>query len=396
MPYLLLDTYADWQGLLPLTYFHPIGRVRAGAVRWQQAWQQALNEPPVWVARDYLRTLYPADFTPGTWTVVRSSALPTETLVQALRALPEGARLTDPEGRTVAVHTYLEHLPDDLDRLPFQETRHISDITYLARPWKWIQHLPALLLQWLPEGPWQQVRPQSVFLQGDALFVHPDAEIEPCFIDTRKGPGYVDAHAHIMQGAMIQGPAYIGPHSQVKMGAKIYGPVALGEWVKVGGEVSHTIIQAYSNKAHDGFLGHAYIGEWVNIGADTNNSNLKNTYGPVKMWDYTQQRFVNTGMQFLGLVMGDHAKAGINTMFNTGTVVGVSANVFGAGFPRTFIPSFAWGGASGFSTYQVDRALDAARRMMARRQVNLTPEYEQVFRHVFELSSPERWWEKRK
>ena len=180
------------------------------------------------------------------------------------------------------------------------------------------------------------------------------------------------------------------------MGAKIYGPVALGEWVKVGGEVSHTIIQAYSNKAHDGFLGHAYIGEWVNIGADTNNSNLKNTYGPVKMWDYTQQRFVNTGMQFLGLVMGDHAKAGINTMFNTGTVVGVSANVFGAGFPRTFIPSFAWGGASGFSTYQVDRALDAARRMMARRQVNLTPEYEQVFRHVFELSSPERWWEKRK
>ncbi|NPA35131.1 MAG: glucose-1-phosphate thymidylyltransferase [Chlorobi bacterium] len=381
--YVLTDE--DWKRLLPLTYFRPISFLRVGVYTIKELWEQALGTQVGILPIDLHKELFGSANVDEQTILIDSRVVPTEKVFEAIRGLKQNEQLVSKDGIVVA--KWGEPTT----------TKEIDEALIIRHPADLIRYLPELITL----GNWKDsFKPleqtdlcPTIFGSVDNIYVGENVRIDPCFIDTSSGPVIIDDHAHIMQGAMISGPVYIGPHSVIKMGAKIYGPVALGPYCKVGGEVSHTIFQGYSNKAHDGFIGHAFISEWVNIGADTNNSNLKNTYGPVKMWDYVEKRFVDTGMQFLGLVMGDHAKAGINTMFNTGTVVGVSANVFGAGFPRTFIPSFAWGGAQGFTTYNVDRALDTARRMMARRKVDLTPEYEQLFRKVFELSQWERWWE---
>jgi UDP-N-acetylglucosamine diphosphorylase/glucosamine-1-phosphate N-acetyltransferase len=177
------------------------------------------------------------------------------------------------------------------------------------------------------------------------------------------------------------------------MGAKVYGATTLGPYCKVGGEVHNSVFTGYSNKAHDGYLGDAVIGEWCNLGADTNNSNLKNNYDKVKVWDYSRNRFVNTGLQFCGLIMGDHSKCAINTMFNTGTVVGVSANIFGAGFPRNFIPSFSWGGSAGYMVYKINKALETAEIVMARRNIELSDADRQILTHVYQVTENYRkYW----
>jgi UDP-N-acetylglucosamine diphosphorylase/glucosamine-1-phosphate N-acetyltransferase len=189
-----------------------------------------------------------------------------------------------------------------------------------------------------------------------------------------------------MEGSMIRGPFSIGEHSTVKMGAKIYGPTTIGPHCKVGGEINNSVFFAYSNKAHDGFMGNSVIGEWCNIGADTNTSNLKNTYENVKLWNYADQTFVETGLQFCGLIMGDHSKCGINTMFNTGTVVGINVNLFGAGYQRNFIPSFSWGGPSGMKSYHIDRAVSVAKKVFQRRGIEYSQVEEDILRDIFDLT----------
>jgi UDP-N-acetylglucosamine diphosphorylase/glucosamine-1-phosphate N-acetyltransferase len=188
-----------------------------------------------------------------------------------------------------------------------------------------------------------------------------------------------------MEGSMIRGPFSLGDHAVIKMGAKMYGPTTIGPHCKVGGEVNNSVFFGYSNKAHDGFIGNSVIGEWCNIGADTNTSNLKNTYDYVKLWNYADQTFVETGQQFCGLIMGDHSKCGINTMFNTGTVVGISANIFGSGYQRNFIPGFVWGGVSGYRQYQIDRAVETARSVYKRRGLEFDATEEQILRDAFQL-----------
>jgi UDP-N-acetylglucosamine diphosphorylase/glucosamine-1-phosphate N-acetyltransferase len=196
-----------------------------------------------------------------------------------------------------------------------------------------------------------------------------------------------------MEGSFIRGSFALGEYATIKMGAKIYSGTTVGPHCKVGGEVNNTVFQAYSNKGHDGFIGNSVVGEWCNIGADTNISNLKNNYAPVKLWSYTDQRFRATGLQFCGLILGDHSKCGINTMFNTGTVVGVSANIFGANFPRNFIPSFSWGGAAGMKTFTINKALETAEAMMSRRGVVLSDIDKAIMTHVFEQDASFRSWE---
>ena len=177
------------------------------------------------------------------------------------------------------------------------------------------------------------------------------------------------------------------------MGTKVYSGTTVGPHSKVGGEINNSVIQGYSNKGHDGFLGNSVIGEWCNLGADTNNSNLKNNYDDVKLWDYSADRFTKTGLQFCGLIMGDHSKCGINTMFNTGTVIGVSANIFGSGFPRNFVPSFAWGGNAGFTTYKIDKALTTGRLVMQRRKIELDQVEEDILTHIYNTTAQYRNWE---
>ncbi|MBO7653114.1 MAG: GlmU family protein [Bacteroidales bacterium] len=216
------------------------------------------------------------------------------------------------------------------------------------------------------------------------VFVEEGCSIECATLNTNDGPIYIGANAEVMEGANIRGPFALCEHGVLKMGAKMYGDTTVGPWCKVGGELSNVVFFGYSNKAHDGFLGNSVVGEWCNFGADSNNSNLKNNYAEVKLWNYDTQKFENTGLQFCGLIFGDHSKCGINTMFNTGTVVGVSANIFGAGFPSKYVPSFSWGGASGFTEYKLDTAFEVMTRVMARRHIEFTEIDKDIMRHIHE------------
>ena len=227
---------------------------------------------------------------------------------------------------------------------------------------------------------------QSNTLIGDKIFIEKGAKVSCSILNTENGPIYIGKDAEIMEGSLVRGPFAMLNNSVLKMGSKIYGATTLGPFCKVGGEVSNAVFFGYSSKAHDGFLGNSVIGEWCNLGADTNNSNLKNDYAEVKLWNYETESFKNTDLQFCGLIMGDHTKCGINTMFNTGTVVGVSANIFGSGFPRSFIPSFSWGGASGFSVYKLAKVFDVVEKVFARRKLKFDKVEKDILSHVYDMT----------
>jgi UDP-N-acetylglucosamine diphosphorylase/glucosamine-1-phosphate N-acetyltransferase len=221
---------------------------------------------------------------------------------------------------------------------------------------------------------------------GKHIFIEKGAKISCSILNAENGPIYIGKNTEIMEGAIIRGPFAMGENAVLKMGAKIYGPTTLGPHCKVGGEVNNSVFFGYSSKAHDGFLGNSVIGEWCNLGADTNNSNLKNNYAEVKLWNYEIERFKNTGLQFCGLIMGDHSKCGINTMFNTGTVIGVSANIFGSGFPRNFVPSFSWGGASGFQVYKLHKVFEVASKVFERRNLDFDENEQNILSEVYDMT----------
>jgi UDP-N-acetylglucosamine diphosphorylase/glucosamine-1-phosphate N-acetyltransferase len=231
-------------------------------------------------------------------------------------------------------------------------------------------------------------------LNPERIFIEEGASVLFSILNASTGSIYIGKDAEVMEGSKIRGPFALCEHAGLKMDAKIYGATTVGPYCKVGGEVNNSVFFAYSNKGHDGFVGNAVIGEWCNLGADTNNSNLKNTYEEVKLWNYTSERFDKTGLTFCGLMMADHAKSGINTMFNTGTVVGVGSNIFGSGFPRNFVPDFSWGGASGFETFQIKKMFQVAEAMCKRRNVEFTETDKEIILHVFEQTRKFRFWEK--
>jgi UDP-N-acetylglucosamine diphosphorylase/glucosamine-1-phosphate N-acetyltransferase len=223
---------------------------------------------------------------------------------------------------------------------------------------------------------------------GGHLFIEEGAKLYPgCIVNAQTGPVYIGRDAEVMEGAILRGPIAVCEHAVIKMGAKIYGATTIGPGCKVGGEINNAVFFANSNKAHDGFVGNAVIGEWCNLGADTNCSNLKNNYDEVKVWSEAEDKNVSTGLTFCGLLMADHSKCGINTMFNTGTVVGVSCNIFGGGFPDKYITSFSWGG-DGLTTYAFDKAMETANRMMGRRNKQLSKAEIEMYRHIFHLRKP--------
>ena len=237
----------------------------------------------------------------------------------------------------------------------------------------------------ITKGRDSQIISESInIINPDQVFIEEGAKLEFVTLNASSGPIYIGKDTEIMEGSNIRGPFALCEYATVKLGAKIYGPTTIGPHCKVGGEVNNSVLFGYSNKGHDGFLGNSVLGEWCNLGADTNNSNLKNNYAEVRLWDYNTEGFAKTGLQFCGLMMGDHSKCGINTMFNTGTVVGVSANIFGSGFPRNFIPSFSWGGNGGFTTYLTKKAFEVANIVMARRDIEFTEQDAAILEHVFE------------
>jgi UDP-N-acetylglucosamine diphosphorylase/glucosamine-1-phosphate N-acetyltransferase len=287
---------------------------------------------------------------------------------------------------------------EDIDQLHVYD---IEDTPFLKidHPWDIFTQNAAALeedFQLLTQGRESQPISDSNRIVGDPsrIFLEEGAVVEGASLNVIDGPIYVGKNAEIMEGSLIRGGLALGDHAQVKMGARLYGSNTFGPWTRVGGEVNNSVIQGYSNKAHDGYLGNSVIGEWCNIGAATNTSNLKNTYEEVRIWNYPAGQFLPSGIKFCGVIMGDHAKIGINSMLNTGTVIGVGANIFGAGFPRAFVPSFSWGGAAGFTTFQLDKAFETAEAMMQRRGKEFDISERLILLRTFEDSSKYRNWEK--
>jgi len=356
-----------------------------------ERYERILGEEVGYLAIDYLQSKFKTP-SADSYIVIDSSAFPTSDFLTAVNLLTINEGIVDATtNRLIAAHILQADLNEDFTN---KINKHISlEIeNYLGEKWDIFSHLDYGIrfdYALLTSGRNSHEIHNSNIVIGNELFVEEGAKLFASVINTSTGPVYIGKDAEIMEGSVIRGPFAIGEHSALKLGTKIYGPTVLGPECKVGGEVNNSVFTAYSSKAHDGFLGNSVVGEWCNIGADSNNSNLKNNYENVKLWSIENKTFEQTGLQFCGLFLGDHSKCGINTMFNTGTVVGVSSNIFGAGFPRNFISSFSWGGASGFTTYQFDKAIQTADKVLARRKLSLSDEDLEILQHVFELSRQE-------
>lgn len=386
MNYILFDGPAR-DALLPFTYTRPVADIRIGILTIREKWENQLGNTTSTVTEDYLATKYPMVELEEN-VMINSSYLPTDDLVNLVKALEEKQALycgddlvaffTKDTQEEVDFETYNSITYSDLDAFT---VKHTWDI--FSKNGRAIEEDFDLITK----DRKSEAIPETVHcVNKDRIFLEPGAKIEIGVLNATNGPIYLGKDSEVMEGSIIRGPFALGEHSQVKMGAKIYGPTSTGPYCKIGGEVNNSVFFGYSNKGHDGFLGNAVLGEWCNLGADTNNSNLKNNYAPVKLWSYETENFAQTGLQFCGLIMGDHSKCGINTMFNTGTVVGVASNIFGSGFPPNFIPSFSWGGAGGFVTHLPKKAFETAQIAMSRRKVPLTDDDIAILNHVFEES----------
>ena len=381
-----LESEGAWQKLLPLTYTRPVADLRVGILKIQEKWSKRLDADTYsYSSQDYLSELFQQESSDSA-VEINANVLPDAELVRSVANLKpgrslrsgdlliakvgDGARVTEFEGEVSTVI-----YPWDIFRLAKQEIERDYDL--------------------ITEGRTSQpISDPHTRVYGKRIFLEEGATTKAAILNSEDGAIYLGKNSEVKEGAIICGSFALGEQSVVNLGAKMRGDSSIGPYCKVGGEIFNSCFQAYANKGHEGFLGNSVIGERCNIGADTNNSNLKNNYAQVKMWDFDSQKFKDTGLQFCGLVMGDHSKCGINTMFNTGTTVGVSANIFGSGFPRTIIPSFAWGGATGFGTYNVKKAKETADLVFQRRNKSLTPEDQKLLDHVFELTADQRVWEK--
>lgn len=388
------------ENLLPLTFTRPVADLRIGILSISEKWEKWLDAKVSYITQDYLTKKYPINISEDNF-VINGAALPSEWLCRLVEQLEFNEALLQ-DGELIAARLneeQFDHLIHDeeieeLQGFDVEETPFIK-ITNLwelfTRNGQAIAEDYDLLTK---ERESQPISPTNRVLGVENIFIEQGAVVECAILNAQEGPIYIGKNARVMEGAIIRGPFALCDHATVKMGAKIYGATTVGPHSKVGGEVSNSILTSYSNKGHDGYLGNSILGSWCNIGADTNVSNLKNNYAEVKLWNYEAERFLPTGQQFCGIIMGDHSKCGINTMFNTGTVVGVSANIFGAGFPRNFIPSFSWGGANGYSTYTVPKAFETAERVMKRRDIDLEELDKAILQHIFQQSSAHRRWDK--
>ncbi|TFF33261.1 GlmU family protein [Mucilaginibacter psychrotolerans] len=379
--------------LLPLTFTRPVADLRIGILTIAEKWGKYLQLDYSFHTEKYLQGKFPmvAD---SDNLFINGSVCPDAELVAIISELQTGeaialddvllaVRLKMAEAKSFLPEVYL---PGAL-----KYDREVTRIVYPEHIFKKNDDELRKDFALLTDGRSSATLSSTNTIIGDAFFAEEGASAECCTFSTLNGPIYLSANTEIWEGTNIRGPFAICEHSQLKMGTKIYGATTIGPYCRIGGEVNNAVVWGYSNKGHEGYLGNAVIGEWCNLGADTNNSNLKNNYSEVKLWDYTSQSYRDTGLQFCGLIMADHAKSGINTMFNTGTIVGVNANVFDAGYPPKHIPDFSWGGANGFEEYAYDKMMETTARVFARREHRSFDEIEQaILTEVFELTKPYR------
>lgn len=389
MNYILFDDISRYN-LLPLTFTRPVSEIRLGITTLTQKWNLFLDTTTSFLTSDYLSMKYRCVVEEDN-ILINGSVVPTKELIDIILALHPGEILMNYDIQ-LAVRLNSDQLRDFkagnvtsfkiiMTNLPFEKINYPWDIFQMNE--KAIREDFKLITNGRKSA---IISNTNRVIGTENVFAEEGSTVECAILNGSTGPIYIGKDAEIMEGAMIRGPFAMCEHASVKMGAKIYGATTVGPYCKVGGEISNSILFGYSNKAHDGFLGSSVIGEWCNFGADTNNSNLKNNYTEVKVWNYPKEIFMNTGLQFCGLIMGDHSKTGINTMFNTGTVVGVSSNIFGSGFPRNFIPSFAFGGSHGFTVYNLEKTFEVASIVMNRRKMEFTATDKEIFRNIFNLT----------
>lgn len=380
MNYILFDDVQIRQQLLPFTFTRPIADIRLGIDTIRGKWERFLGQEVSILTDAYLSEKYPLRQADDN-ILINAAVLPDEALVRAVTALKANQALSSED--LMIAHRLKDGMAGEAVT---EEIEYGRPVRVIENNWDiFLLNAEQIKLDVPALTAGRESQPLSAtnrVIGAENIFVEEGARIEMALLNASEGPIYIGKDAEIMEGAMLRGPIVVGEASVIKMGAKIYGGTTIGPHCKVGGEVNNAVIFGYSNKAHDGFLGNAVLGEWCNLGADTNNSNLKNDYSAVKVWSYAADGFVQTGEQFCGLFMGDHSKTAINTMFNTGTVVGVSANVAAAGFPRQFIPSFTWAG----KLYPIDKALETARQMYGRRHKTLTAADEAILREVYEAT----------
>ncbi|WP_194976126.1 GlmU family protein [Aquiflexum lacus] len=393
---ILFDDPAIRGSLLPFTFTRPIADIRVGILKISEKWEKYSDLKSGFHTQDYLSEKYPKNDSPAL--MVNGAICPDKELWEMVAGLKTNQSLWS-QNMLIACHSEQPALFQPEQAKKNEAIQYESDFISIQKTWNIFQYNAAELqkdFELITSGRISKEisDPHTIVYNPSQVFVEEGAKIKAAVLNAEGGPIYIGKNSEVQEGALIRGPFALCEGSTVNMGAKLRGDTTVGPFSKVGGEISNSVIFGYSNKGHDGFLGNAVIGEWCNLGADTNTSNLKNNYAPVKVWDYTRGGFSNTGLQFCGLMMGDHAKCGINTMFNTGTVVGVGANVFGDGFPRNFIPSFSWGGASGFSTFQVRKFEEVAIAVMKRRGKVYDQTEKEIIQKVFELTRHYRIWDK--
>ena len=364
----------------PLSYTRPISEFRIGILTIKEKWTHYYKNIST-KTEDYLVSKYPIrKQKENLW--IDASVLPSKELKTELDSLRNGEVL-ESNGKIIAFKN-LNYSFKNLNKINtsilVNSIENIWDI--FSDNGREIEADFKLLTKARKS---QKISDTNTVI-GKHIFIEKGAKISCSILNAENGSIYIGKNTEIMEGAIIRGPFAMGENAVLKMGAKIYGPTTLGPHCKVGGEVNNSVFFGYSSKAHDGFLGNSVIGEWCNLGADTNNSNLKNNYAEVKLWNYEMERFKKTGLQFCGLIMGDHSKCGINTMFNTGTVIGVSANIFGSGFPRNFVPSFSWGGASGFQVYKLPKVFEVASKVFERRKLDFDENEQNILSEVYDMT----------
>lgn len=385
---ILVDDATVKTDLLPLTYTRPVADLRVGITTIKEKWERATGAECRYLTDDYLSEKYPCFATGTDALFVNGNILPTEHLVSVILQLEPETELTC-QGHRIAFRTSVKSAGEEYAGLTSVEyPGEITEVKFLYDIFLLNDRAVKDDFDYLTAGKESAPLSDSNIVIGDPslVFLEPGAVVEGAFINTKNGPVYVGRDAEIMEGSALRGPVALCEHSVVNMGSKIYGATTIGPWCKVGGELNNVVMLGYSNKAHDGFLGNAVIGEWCNIGAGCVASNLKNDYTEIKLWNYNARRFARTGLQFCGLMMGDHSKAGINTMFNTATVLGVGVNVYGSGFQRNFLASFSEGSRAGFTDVPMSKFFDVARRVMARRGCELTETDCRIFEHINEMA----------
>ncbi len=374
--YVLFDD-TGWSDLLPLTFTRPACEIRIGILTIREKWQKRLKAEISYKTQDYLAAKFPLLVNQKNSSIyINGRVCPDETLINEVKKLKLSQSL-------YKGHTLVAYHGKDTEKIQSK-----TQAVILHHPWdifknngKELETDFALLTKGRKSKPLS--KSNKVIGKGK-IFLESGSNVECTILNTINGPIYIGKDAVVMEGCLIRGGFALGEHSELKMGAKIYGPTTIGPQCKIGGEINNSVIFGYSNKAHDGFLGNSVVGEWCNLGADTNTSNLKNNYGEVKTYNYTQKKMIETGLQFCGLIMGDHSKTGINTMLNTGTIVGVNANIFGGSFPPAHIPSFSWGGSDKLEKYELIKAFEVAQRVMERREIPFTEADKNILKKIAE------------